>query len=86
LEENGIIEHKEKQEKSLLANTVKCLFCFSVNLKENDYCAKCGKPLNEQSLKTMEQQAQATEVLQKIIKQELEKKGVDLGELVKIIT
>jgi integrase/recombinase XerD len=51
LEENGIVEHKEKREKSLLENTVKCLFCFSVNLKESDYCAKCGKPLNTEQLK-----------------------------------
>jgi len=34
----------------------------------------------------MEQQAQATEVLQKIIKKELEKNGVDLGEIARTLS
>jgi len=85
LEENGVIEHKDKKEKSLLNDAVKCMFCFTVNLKESDYCSKCGKPLKAEQFKALEKKAEVTEVLQEMIKQELEKKGIDLGEIAKIL-
>ena len=86
LEENGIIEYKDKKEKSLLNDAVKCMFCFTVNLQESDYCSKCGKPLKAEQFKVMEKKAEVTDVLQEMIKQELEKKGYDLGEIVKALS
>ena len=86
LEENGILQHKEKQEKSLLDNTVKCMFCFTANLKDSDYCGKCGKPLKAEQFKAMENRAEIAEVLQELIKKELEKRGNDLGEIAKLLS
>ena len=54
-------------------------------MKENDYCRKCGKPLKIEQLKKLEQNAKATDVLQEMIKQELEKRGVDLGDIARIL-
>ncbi len=85
LEENGIIEQKDREEKSLLENMTKCMFCFTINLKENKYCNRCGKPLNIEHLKVMEKKAEHMDKLQEMIIQELEKKGVDLGEIAKIL-
>lgn len=85
LEENGIIEHKDKKEKSLLENTIKCMFCFTANLSQNDYCTKCGKPIKAEQFKALEKKAEVTDVLQEMIRQELEKKGIDLGEVAKIL-
>ena len=85
LEENGIIQHKEKRENSLLDNTVKCMFCFTANLKDSDYCGKCGKPLKAEQFKAMENRAEIAEVLQELIKKELEKRGNDLGEITKLL-
>ncbi len=61
------------------------MFCFTVNLKENDYCNKCGKPLNIEQLKVMEKKAERMNILHEMLQQELEKKGVDLAEIVKIM-
>ena len=86
LEENGIIEHKLNQQKSLLENTVKCLFCFTANLQENDCCTKCGRPLKDEQFKALEKKAETTEVLQKMIQQELESRGIDIAQIAKILT
>ncbi len=63
-----------------------CPFCSVQNMKENDYCSKCGKPLNTETLKELEQKAQTSDLLQEIIRSELEKKGIDLAEITRVLT
>lgn len=86
LVEKGIWKPDKKEEEPLSSQTVVCPFCTASNVKENDFCAKCGKPLTIQQIKKLEQTAKSTELLNEIIKRELEKRGVDLQEITKILT
>jgi len=63
-----------------------CPFCTRENPFESEYCSHCGKPLDITRLKAMEQKAQQLNTLQEILKQELEKKGIDLAEITRILT
>jgi len=63
-----------------------CPFCARENPFESEYCSHCGKPLDITRLKAMEQKAQQLNTLQEILKQELEKKGIDMAEITRILT
>lgn len=45
LVEKGIWKPDKKEEAPLSSQTMNCPFCSVQNVKENDYCNKCGKPL-----------------------------------------
>lgn len=62
-----------------------CSFCSRENPFESEYCSYCGKPLNIQRIKELEQKSEAMNVIQKLLAQELEKKGIDVGEIAKIL-
>lgn len=85
LVEKGIWKPDKKEEAPLSSQTMNCPFCSVQNVKENDYCNKCGKPLKIEQIKKLEQEAKTTGLIQEMIKQELEKKGVDFGEIAKIL-
>ncbi len=85
LVKKGIWKPDKKEEEPLSSQTMICPFCSTQNLKENNYCNKCGKPLKIEQLKKLEQEAQTTELIKEMLKKELEKRGVDLMEIVKIL-
>jgi len=83
--EKGLWKPDKKEQEPLATQTMICPFCSVQNMKENDYCSKCGKPLKIEQLKKLEQEAKTTGLIQEMIKQELEKKGVDLGDIARIL-
>ncbi len=85
LVEKGIWKPDKKEDEPLSTHTINCPFCTTINLKENNYCAKCGKPLTAETLKVLEQKAQTSDLLQEIIRSELEKKGIDLAEMTRVL-
>jgi integrase len=83
--EKGIWKPDKKEEAPLSSQTMICPFCSTQNVKENDYCNKCGKPLKIEQLKEMEKKSKHLEILRKMIQEELEKKGYDLAEMATIL-
>ena len=83
--EKGIWEPDKKEDEPLSSQTITCPFCSTLNVKESDYCNKCGKPLHIEQLKAIEKKAKHMSILQEMIQQELEKKGFDLEEMARIL-
>jgi len=83
--EKGLWKPDKKEQEPLSTQTMICPFCSVQNMKENDYCSKCGKPIKIEQLKAMEKKSEQLNLLQEIIAQELEKKGVDLEQMAKIL-
>ena len=84
LQEKGLWKPDKEEEEPLEPFTIKCPFCSVTNIRESQYCKECGRPLHLEQIKSMEKKAQYMEVLQEMMQQELEKKGVDLGKIAKI--
>ncbi len=82
--EKGIWKPDKKEDEPLSSQTVNCPFCSAQNVRESEYCNKCGKPLKIEQLKEMEKKSKNMEYLQEMIRQELEKKGYDLAEMATI--
>ena len=85
LVEKGIWKPDKREQEPLSTKTLTCPFCSTTNLKESDYCTKCGKPLNTEQLKKLEHQAQVTGLIQEMLKKELEKNGFDIAEFAKAL-
>jgi len=85
LVEKGIWKPDKKEDEPLTSQTISCPFCSIQNVKSSEYCNKCGKPLHIEQLKAMEKKAVHIDKLQEMIMQELEKKGVDLEEMARIL-
>jgi predicted amidophosphoribosyltransferase len=83
--EKGLWKPDKKEQEPLSTQILVCPFCSVQNMKENDYCSKCGKQLKIEHLKATEKKSEQLNLLQEIIAQELEKKGVDLEQMAKIL-
>lgn len=83
--EKGIWKPDKKEDEPLTSQIIKCPFCSVQNVKDSEYCNKCGKPLHIEQLKAIEKKAKHMSILQEMIQQELEKKGFDLEEMARIL-
>lgn len=59
-----------------------CPFCSTENPFENEFCGKCGKPIDVKLVKSNEKQVQALNAMQGLVAQlrQLENKGFDLQQ------
>ena len=59
-----------------------CPFCSTENPFENEFCGKCGKPIDIKLIKSNEKQVQALNAMQGLVAQlrQLENKGFDLQQ------
>lgn len=85
LMENGLWKPETKEDEPLSTNLTNCMFCTEQNLSDSEFCKKCGRPLRYAQIKEMENKADHLEALQEMFKQELEKKGIDLTEITKLL-